>query len=361
VKTGPDSTPTAPGSILIIKLSAIGDVVHTLPVLEVLRESFPRARIDWVVEEAASDIVKGHPAVDEVIVSRRKTWQKALFSPLDLASTCGEVFRFIQRLRSTSYDIVLDLQGLFKSGVLAGIARGNRKVGMTGAREGAGLFLGEPPVAVDAAVHAVDRYLKLAARLGCDISRWDGRLPVTDADRAGAHRLLLGAGIDGDDFVAVNPVAKWETKLWVPARFSALCDRIIHETGCRVVFTGGVDDRGYVDGIIDGMRRPAVNIAGLTGLRELACVYERARLMVTTDTGPMHIAAAMQCPVVALFGPTAPGRTGPRGKAAGRVVVAGVPCSPCFRKHCGDPVCMTGIEPERVFNEAAEILIPGIR
>lgn len=351
-------TSESPRSILIVKLSAIGDVVHSLPVLEVLRQSYPDAVIDWVVEEAAAGIVEGHPAIDRVFVSRRKTWQRALAAG-NASPSAGEILDFIRRLRSTRYDLVIDLQGLFKSGILLGLARGLRKVGMSGAREGAGLFLNEHAVAVGRDIHAIDRYLKLAASLGCDVSGWDGRLPVTEADRASACRLLECAGIGETPFVAVNPVAKWETKLWLSDRFSSLCDRIVEETGCKVVFTGGGEDFGHLEEIISAMRHPAVNLAGRTGLRELASVYERAKLLITTDTGPMHIAAAMKCPVVALFGPTSPARTGPYGTGH-RVVEAGVPCSPCFRKKCKAPLCMTRIDTERVFEEAATFLIPGL-
>jgi 3-deoxy-D-manno-octulosonic-acid transferase/heptosyltransferase-1 len=344
-------------SILIIKLSAIGDVVHSLPVLEVLRKSYPAARIDWVVEETASGIINGHPAINEVIVSPRSAWSRA-FAEGDIKGFLRDLRRFEGRLRSVCYDLVIDLQGLLKSGILAGLARGRRKVGMTGSREGAGLFLSEPAFPVNREIHAIDRYLSLAAGLGCDISGWHGSLPVTETDMEKAGRLLDEAGLGGDRFVAVNPVAKWETKLWIPGRFSRLCDRIVDEAGCSVLFTGGGSDTAYVEGIVSGMNRPAVNLAGRTGLRELACIYERAELLVTTDTGPMHIAAAMKCPVVALFGPTSPVRTGPYGNGH-RVVRSGAACSPCFRKKCDDPRCMTGIGVEKVFEEVKSLLIPG--
>ncbi len=347
----------APRSILIIKLSAIGDVVHSLPVLEVLRKTYPRARIDWVVEEAASDILKGHPALDQVIVSPRGTLTRAAASG-DIRAFFLEAGCFTRKLRFVSYDLVIDLQGLLKSGVLVGMARGRRKVGMNDSREGASLFLSEPGFPVNRDVHAIDRYLSMAEVLGCDISAWDGALPVTGTDRQRAARLLDEAGVAAGRFVAVNPVAKWKTKLWVPGRFSSLCDRIIEETGRSVVFTGGNSDKSYVESIVGGMKRPAADLAGKTGLRELACIYDRADLLVTTDTGPMHIAAAMKCPVVALFGPTSAVRTGPYG-AGHRVVRSAAPCSPCFRKKCNDPLCMSGIDVERVFEAASDLLIPG--
>jgi heptosyltransferase I len=347
----------APRSILIVKLSAIGDVVHTLPVLETLRKSYPDAQIDWVVEETAADVIAGHPALDNVIVSPRKSLSRAA-SGGRITECVREAARFVSRLRAVRYDLVIDFQGLFKSGVFVGLARGLRKVGMNDSREGAGFFLSEPAFPVDRDIHAIDRYLSVAEGLGCDVTSWDGGLPVSGRDRENAARLLEEAGIGDQRFIAVNPVAKWDTKLWIPGRFSQLCDRIVNELEVQVVFTGGGSDTAYVEGIVSNMGMPAVNLTGRTGLRELAGIYERATLLVTTDTGPMHIAAAMKCTVVALFGPTSPARTGPYG-AGHRVVRTGAACSPCFRKKCPDPHCMSGIGVEDVFDAVTSMLIRG--
>jgi 3-deoxy-D-manno-octulosonic-acid transferase/heptosyltransferase-1 len=346
-----------PRSVLIIKLSAIGDVVHSLPMLEVLRSAYPDARIDWVVEEAAADVIEEHPALDNVIVSPRKSLGRAAASG-KITRCLGDAARFIRRLRSIHYDLVIDLQGLFKSGILVGLARGRRKVGMNDSREGSRFFLSEPAFVVDRDIHAIDRYLTVAAGLGCDVSGWDGALPVSERDREKAERMLDAAGVGEQRFIAVNPVAKWETKLWIPGRFSRLCDRIVQEMECKVVLTGGDSDKAYVEDIVSDMKMPAVNLAGRTGLRELACIYERAELLVTTDTGPMHIAAAMKCPVVALFGPTSPARTGPYGTGH-RVVITGAACSPCFKKKCTDSHCMSGIGVDDVIEAVASLLIPG--
>jgi len=352
-----DRNMESPRRLLIIKLSAIGDVVHSLPVLEVLRNAYPDARIDWVVEEAAAGVLEGHPALDNVIVSPRKSLSRAAASGRIMECVRGGA-QFIRKFRSIHYDLVIDLQGLFKSGILAGLACGRRKVGMNDSREGAAFFLSESAFPVDRDIHAVDRYLSAAAALGCDVSAWDGSLPVTGRDRENAVRLLEESGVGERTFIAVNPVAKWETKLWIPGRFRLLCDRIAQELEYDVVFTGGGSDRAYIEEIVSDMSTPAVNLAGRTGLLELAAIYERAGLLVTTDTGPMHIAAAMKCPVVALFGPTSPVRTGPYGKGH-RVVRAGAPCSPCFRKKCPDPHCMSGIGVEDVFDAVTSLLIPG--
>jgi 3-deoxy-D-manno-octulosonic-acid transferase/heptosyltransferase-1 len=154
--------------------------------------------------------------------------------------------------------------------------------------------------------------------------------------------------------VAVNPVAFWETKLWDEAKFAALCDRIVTELGLPVVFTGE-NPEGVIARIRSRMQAPSASVAGETTLRELAALYKMASLLVTTDSGPMHLAAAVGTPVVALFGPTSPERTGPYGE--GHIVIRqGLPCSPCFRKTCDTLECMNTIGVDEVLQAVRERL-----
>lgn len=346
---------TYPANILIVKLSAIGDVVHTLPFLEVLKGRFPVSHIDWLVEEDASQIVEGHPALEKVIVSRRKSWQKRLLKGGRFISVFEEIFGFLKELRSRNYDLVIDLQGLLKSGILVGLSKGKRKIGMAGSREGSGIFLNEPPVPVSYEQHAIDRYLQVAGYLGCDLSSWDGNIPVSESAGKFVDKFLKDRGLNQTNLVAVNPVAKWKTKLWKPERFAELSDRICQDLGCEVIFTGSLEDRETIRGIIERMKKKPLILAGEIGLKELACLYGRSRVLVTTDTGPMHIAAAAGCKVVAIFGPTDPVRTGPCGMGH-RVVKADTACSPCFKKSCEHIICMEDIEVERVYQSVREIL-----
>jgi heptosyltransferase-1 len=345
-----------PKSILLVKLSAIGDVVHSLPLLEVLRENFPEARIDWLIEEEASQIVEGHRDLDRMILSRRKSWQRRLLMPGQRVEVIREIGQFLRDLRSTPYDLVIDLQGLFKSGVLTGLSRGRRKIGFTGGgKEGSYLFLTEKPYFFDYNKHALDRYLTVAEYLDCGVDSWKGDIPIRSSDKRAVEDLLREHSLDREVLVAINPVAKWNTKLWEEGRFAFLADRLQRETPCRVVFTGSKQDQPVNARIIDGMETTALNLTGRTGLKELACLYSKCRFVISTDTGPMHIAAAMGTPVVALFGPTAPWRTGPYGKGH-RVIREEIPCSPCFKKKCPDLTCMKGISVDRVFESAKEFL-----
>ncbi|OQY44505.1 MAG: lipopolysaccharide heptosyltransferase II [Desulfobacteraceae bacterium 4572_87] len=346
-----------PIKILIVKLSAIGDGVHALAFLDVLHRNFPRAKIDWLVEEGAAGIIEGHPAIRRVILSKRKSWGRRWVEDRCFGAVFREVSSFIKDLRHDRYDAVVDLQGLLKSGVLVGLSRGNRKVGMSGGREGASLFLKEPPVRVHYHQHAIDRYLELASYLGCRWDRWDNRIPVSGRDLRAVDQMLSGDGFMGGDLLAMNPMAKWKTKLWEPELFAALGDRIMQDFSCRIVFTGSQEDRPVIEKISTMMKIKPINFAGRTRLKELACLYGLCRVLITTDTGPMHMAAAMGCPVVALFGPTSPLRTGPYGSKH-RVMTSGAPCSPCFKKSCEHRSCMRDITVDRVYDAVKAVLLP---
>jgi heptosyltransferase I len=344
-----------PRSILLIKLSAIGDVVHTLPLLEVLRKSFPTARIDWLVEEEARSIVETHEDLDHVLVSWRKSWQKKLFSPGQGRAALKEIKRFVQTIRAHQYDLVIDLHGLFKSGILTGLARGRRKIGFTGGKEGSMLFLTEQPYPFDYNRHALDRYLQAARYLGCSTNSWKGEIPLEPGDRERIDPLLAEHFSPSETLVAINPMARWVTKLWDEERFASLAARLQEELSCKILFTGSPSDRPVVERIMKGINPRPLNLAGSTTLRELAYLYTRCRLIVTTDTGPMHIAAAMGLPVVALFGPTAPWRTGPYGKGH-TVIQENLECSPCFKKKCTHRRCMKNITVEKVFEAVKQHL-----
>lgn len=347
--------------ILIVKLSAIGDVVHTLPALNAIRRHYPDARITWLIEEAAAPLVVGHEALDRVIVSRRKTWMKRIAS--SPGAVLAEVRGFLRQLRDTEYDVILDFQGLLKSGILVALARGRRKIGFGRGmqhQECSYIFLNEPVPAVDMEIHALVRYLKMLEPLGIsENEEISYNIPVSESDRQWASRVLEDAGRGkGTGVAALNPAAKWETKLWLPERFAALADAITDRYGMPVLFTGGSEDRSDIDKITSLMKNSAVNLAGKTSLTRLAALYEGVAVVVTTDTGPMHIAAAVNAPVVALFGPTAPWRTGPFGN--NNRVLRGMPdCSPCFKRSCDTVECMAQIGVDDVLG-AVEELCPGI-
>ncbi|MCG6534916.1 MAG: lipopolysaccharide heptosyltransferase II [Syntrophales bacterium LBB04] len=358
-------------NILIVKLSAIGDVVHTLPSLSALRKLYPNAHISWVIEDDASDLIIDHPCLDQVIVSHRKRWIREIKE--GKASAVKEIRQFLTVLRGRRYDLVIDFHGLMKSSLIVLMAKAKRKLGYDSMQELSGLFVNEK-ISEDKGKHAVSRYLDFIRYLAReDITAYeDVRLtiarginnisqdvqcliPIKKKEEEKIRELLKLKEITGRKFVAVNPVALWETKLWEDEKFAKLGDMIAEQYGLPVVFTGM--DKARIDHILDKMNAAAINLAGETSLRELACLYRQAEVVITTDSGPMHIAAAMETPVVALFGPTDPVRTGPFGKNH-IVIRKNISCSPCFKKKCSTKKCMQQIEVEEVF-QAVESLING--
>ena len=346
-------------NILIVKLSAIGDVVHTLPSLAALKGHFPDAHITWVIEEAAADLIKNHPYLDRVIVSHRKQWITNLKNIKKIGSALKEIRQFIAALRERRYDMVIDFHGLFKSAMIVGISGAKRKIGYNSLQELSGLFLNEK-IYEDMEKHAVDRYLDLSRYLGADVESPEFLIPLREENRRRVDTLLKAHKIDeGKPFVAVNPVAFWKTKLWEEKKFAELCDRIAGELKTNVVFTGGKND-DVVERIQYMMNFYSANLTGKTSLRDLAYLYELASVVVTTDSGPMHIAAAVGTPTVALFGPTDPLRTGPYGEGH-RVIQKDLDCSPCFKKNCDTMHCMKEITVDDVFEAVKETLELGNR
>lgn len=345
-------------NILIVKLSAIGDVIHTLPALNAIRQHYPDARITWLVEEAAYDLVEGHEALNRVLVSKRKRWLKALRGP-GCFKAVKEAYNFLKELRDTRYDLILDFQALLKSGILIALAKGERKVGFGRGlehMEHSYIFLNERIPAVDMEHHALSRGLMLLNALGIPTPEVEYKLPLFDNDYQKVDDLLRQSDFENpQQITAIHPAAKWATKLWSHHKFAQLADSLIEQFGSGIVFTGSPSDCSTLDDIVSKMRGRAANLAGETTLKVLAALYSRAQMVVSTDTGPMHLAAAVGTPVVALFGPTAPWRTGPYGSVH-QIVGADMECAPCFKRHCETTECMDQISVAQVLEAASKII-----
>ncbi len=324
--------------ILLVKLSSLGDVIHALPVLSALKGAFPEARIDWVVEEAASEILKGHPLLHRVVVWQRKRLFAGL-KRIERNSLQGWK-AFLKELRQESYDLIIDLQGLFKSGVLVGLARGRCKLGFANHREGSTFFYNLKMPPYDPDEHAVKRYLKVLSLLGLNSPEVSFPLPSLPEFRPLKEKFGLPAR-----FAVFIPRARWSTKLWHVRGWQSLAQKF-EEEGILPVFVGAQADRDYVKTILS--EAPGLSLCGKTGLLELASLLKEASFIVSVDTGPLHLAAALGKKTVALFGPTAPWRTGPYGDGH-RVIFKGLSCSPCFKKSCLKRRCLKEITPEEVF------------
>jgi heptosyltransferase-1 len=334
--------------ILIVKLSAIGDVVQTLPALEAISRLYPGAAIDWAVEEAAAGILENHPLINKLLISKRKTWTGMVFERGKRFNGLKAIIGFFRELRSVRYDIAIDFQGLFKSGIVVGMAKADRKIGFDRTRELSYIFLNERLPAYDIEKHALERYLDVARYLGAHNPAPSCALPI-DSEIRTVREKIAGMKQARSRLVIINPIARWETKLWSERNFTELADRLVAEKGALIIFTGSAADRSATGRIMAQMKQPAVDWAGKTTLKELAALARLSDLFITTDTGPMHLAAAAGAKVLALFGPTAPWRTGPYGEHI--VLRTGIDCSPCFQRDCKKNVeCMRGISVSEVMN-----------
>lgn len=323
--------------LLLIKPSSLGDIVHAMPTLTALRTRFPQAEVTWLVKRQWAPLVEVIRGVDRVCAVGQ-----------GVRGWLGQV----PGLRAACFDLVVDLQGLFRSGAMAWLTGCGRRIGFANAREGGPLFYTQRIDVPTASMHAVDRYLLTAEALGAERPA-EPRFDFVDRpeDRRAVEWLLAGAGVlPASTWIAMNVSARWETKRWPPQHFAEAADRLSQAHGLPIVFIGGQAERPDAQAVISLMRRKAVDLTGQTPVGLLPGLLRQADVLVTNDSGPMHIAAAVGTPVVALFGPTDPLRTGPYGR--GHLVLShAVDCSPCFQRRCSRAVtleCLTGIRPEQV-------------
>lgn len=342
----PIGLPTSPRRVLIIKPSAIGDVVHTLPVLNLIRRRWPDAHIAWLVTPACADLLDGHPQLNEVIRFERRRFGKGWHNP----SAAVGLFRFTRLLRAKQFDLVIDLQGLFRSGWLTWQTRAAHRIGFTNARELAWAFYTHRVIIADAEQHAIDRYLALAESIGCGREPVEFHFATNDTDRRVVADLLL----DDSPFAVLLPGTNWPTKRWPVEHFAQTVAPLREQFGLRSVIAGSPDDR-----TLAGMIPNALNLAGKTTLRQTVALLERASVVIANDSGPMHIAAALGRPLVTPYGPTSPIRTGPYGRMD-TVVRLDLPCSPCFSRQCSHQSCLRWLTPQCVLREVERQLAQAI-
>ncbi len=342
----PDLADLEPRRVCIIKPSSLGDVVHAFPVLHALRTRWPNAHIAWVINRSLRSLVDGHPEIDEVILYDRA---KAGFSREGL-HTIGSLFH---RLRRGRFDLTIDLQGLLRSGLMAGATMAPIRVGMRGSREGASWFYSHQTSGPVGSCHEVDRLLQLAEAFGAVPSPARFVLAVSDQDREWARRVL--EPLPGPR-IAFNPGARWMTKRWPPEHFAEVARRAAVELGAGLIAVGANEDRPLVEALRKPLGPvPMLDLCGKTTLPQLAALASELDLFVSNDTGPLHLAAATGAKVIGIFTCTNPGRTGPYGENA-RVVTSKIWCAASYVKTCDRLDCMTELTPARVWHAVREEL-----
>ena len=332
--------------IALVKPSALGDVVHALPVLTALRRRYPQAYICWVINRGYADLVRGHPDLDDVLPFDRGLIKNEL---LQAALGYGEFFR---KLRSLKFDLVVDLQGLFRSGLMSLATGAPRRVGLQTAREGAAWFYTDILTVGDAAnTHAVDRYWLAAEALGVGGLAKTFHVPVPDEARSWASEALRA---HSRPWLMTAVGSRWQTKRWPTEHFATLLRKAQERFGGTAVFVGGPEESDAARLTARRLHGTYLDLTGQTTLPKLAAVLARADAMVANDTGPLHLAAALGRPTIAPYTCTRVRRTGPYNQSG--AVESRVWCQGSYLKTCDRLDCMTELTPFRLWGGLHEVL-----
>jgi lipopolysaccharide heptosyltransferase I len=302
--------PQAFKNILIIKPSSLGDVVMALPALTALREGFPDGRISWLIRPQFAPLIENHPHLNEVILFDRKLLGKAWCSQYAFAS----LLNLVRHLRKSQFDAVIDLQGLFRTAVLARLSRCKNRLGMANAREFAHLFYSQRIPQDDHCIHVVDYYLKIIEALSVPHRQPQFIIPQDKAATDSVKGILANYGADPDNVAVLIPTSRHKWKCWPLERFAALAEKIHSQFHFSIVATGIAAEKPLLDELTHSAAVPIANLASRLNLRELVELLRAAKLVASNDTGPGHIAAALGTPLVMLFGPSNPARLAPYGR-----------------------------------------------
>ncbi len=335
-------------NILIVKPSSLGDIIHTLPVVGLLRENYPDSVISWVVNDTYAELLDLCPDIDNRIVFNRKR--------LGRLRHCLEVFSFLHELRSHKFDIAIDFQGLLRSSLITQFSGARRRVGFRHARECAPWFYSERILLPANLHHAQDKNIFLArSALKLPESRANPGLSKSEVDIGKMRKLLRTHDVDVNiPLIAVAPAARWQTKTWPPEFFATVLSRVKVEQENAVrppifICVGTSEERRIGESIRELFDGRLVNLMGETDLGILTELLRHSAVLLTNDSGPMHLAAAVETPVVAMFGATDADLTGPYGE---RHAVFRAVCdnAPCFNRVCpnGEMRCHTTIDAGKV-------------
>jgi len=334
--------------ILILKPSSLGDVVQALPVLRLLKRHLPASEIFWWIDSTLAPLLEGDPDLTGIVRFERRRWTSPLHWP--------EMLRSIHWLREQNFDWVIDLQCLARSGAFAWLANGKFLIGLDEPREGARGFYDVAIRRPSFHTHAVDWYLAVLPQLGVPL-HWNFQWlpehsPIADTVKSKWQT-------DGARWIAIQPGARWLTKRWPVEYFTELIRRLAKKfPDARFAILGSTEDRPPGETISHAVPERCLDLCGQTSLPEMVEWLRLCDLMVTNDTGPMHVAVALGKPLVALFGPTEPRRTGPY-RQLNSVLRIDLPCSPCLKSHCHyekPNECLNALSPATVFEFARKKL-----
>lgn len=340
-----NSSKSSPFKVLLIKPSSLGDILHALPSVEIIKEKHPDAVIDWMVAPQFAPLLDLHPGIRRKIIFRRKELGRFF-------SFFPSFLKLVSELRSEKYDLIIDMQGLLRSSFFARLAKAKEYWGFSAPREKTAAFLYSRKVKnPEDKRHAAEKNLSLvceAMQIPFKIPSW---IPPVNASAAASLGKILEkeAVHEGKTFVGVVPGARWKSKEWPPEFFASVISRIASEMpAVEFILIGSRDDSKAASEIRRLAASSAVihDMTGKTSMSELVELVRKCRTVLTNDSGPMHIAAILNIFVFALFGPTDPEKTGPFGKL-NEVFIADKGCIKCMKRYCvdGSYGCHSSIDP----------------
>jgi heptosyltransferase-1 len=303
--------------ILIIKPSALGDIIQAMPAACCLADNFPEAKIHWFVRPEFAALVENHKCIHKIVIFDRKKLGKWWYKP----SAFAELVRLIKQLRTEKYDIVLDFQGRFRSAIFAWFSGCKQRIGMAETQEITGLFYTRKIAQSENSIHLVDYFLDMVCSIGAKKTEVHFGLKPDMQAVSEIRNILLNNNADADNYAVFVPGATVEAKKWPIENFAALAEKVHKKYQCSIV-VAGVESENAAAKVLQtianvpvinlaGNKTPIINLAGKTNIRQLIALLAYAKAVVSNDTGPAHLASALDVPMVLIFGFTNPSRVAP--------------------------------------------------
>ena len=332
--------------ILIVNVNWIGDVIFSTPFIKAVRDAYPDSYIACLLHPRCADILKDNPRIDEIIIYDEGLRHRGAMGKLSL----------IWHMRRIHFDTAFILHRSFTKALLTFLAGIKNRVGYpTKHRD---FLLTKVIDLPEREIHKVEYFLNIARGYGINVRENSYEFFVADKDRESENKFLKQNGVkDKDRLIVLCPSGNWDPKRWPKEDFAKLADMLIEKLGVKIILSGAGKDIGLAEKIKSLMKNIPIISCGVTTLKELGCLLERADLVIANDSGPMHLAVAMKTNVIALFGPTSPELTGPYGKGNYTVLWKTKECEvPCYDVTCTDNRCMKLISVEDVFKEAEKFI-----
>ena len=347
-----------PKNILVVRLGAMGDIVHVMPAVKNLRSAFPSARISWLVEDKHKDLVECLREIDEVVVFPRKHWQSSLKYPQKYFKIISEARMFLKKLRDKKYDVALDFHGNFKSGLLTYLSNASTRIGFSKGycKEFNFVFTNVRITPHEKKMNRVDKYLTLLHGMDIEAHYQRPVLSIPDTDRLYVEHFIHQNHLNQKSIALIHPGTSLfgKYKRWPPKNYADLADRLIQELGYSVIFTWSDQEYKIVEEIVSFMRYQATIACKTASVKQLIALLQHAHLFIGGDTGPTHIASCIGIPTVAIFGPKDPVIYAPYNDNA-VVVRTDIPCSPCEKRTCDHVSCINSVTPQDVFDAVCKL------